>query len=38
MGTAVAVLVVLVFGAGALMVRIGVLKAVAELWNMPRRK
>jgi uncharacterized membrane protein YiaA len=38
MATAVAVLAVLVFGAGALMVRVGLWKALAELWRTPRRK
>jgi hypothetical protein len=38
MAIAVAVLAILVFGAGALMVRVGLFKAMIELWKSPRRK
>jgi hypothetical protein len=38
MATAIAILAILVFGGGALMVRIGVFRALAELWRTTRRK
>jgi hypothetical protein len=38
MAIVVTVLGVLVVGTGVLMVRIGLFKAIIELWQMPRRK
>jgi hypothetical protein len=38
MALVVAILAIRVFGAGVLMTRVGLFKALIEIWKMPRHK